>query len=199
MSKTKIVLLSILAGLFILGFSLTSWVTGSYNQMITQREGVDATWSQVETQYQRRFDLIPNLANTAKGYMAHEQKVFKDIADARRNYASAESGSANQVEAASGLEGALARLLVIIENYPDLKANQTVIGLMDELAGTENRVNVARQRYNESTRDYNVLIKKFPKNILANMFGFDEKILFEILTEEAEKPPVVDLEVKEKK
>lgn len=196
MSKTKIVLLSILAGVLIFGFSLFSWVTGSYNSMTTQRETVSTSWSQVETQYQRRYDLIPNLANATKGYMAHEQTVFKDIADARTHYANAPMGSEDKVGATSQLEGALARLMVVMENYPNLKADQTVKGLMDELAGTENRVTVARERYNEVARDYNIDIKKFPRNVLAGMFSFSEKPLFTVQTQEASQAPKVDLEVK---
>ncbi len=164
--------------------------------MVSQRETVSTSWSQVETQYQRRYDLIPNLANATKGYMAHEQTVFKDIADARTHYANAPTGSEDKVTATSQLEGALARLMVVMENYPNLKADQTVKGLMDELAGTENRVTVARERYNEVTRDYNIDIKKFPRNILAGMFNFSEKPLFTVQTEEASQAPKVDLEVK---
>jgi LemA protein len=196
MSKTKIILLTVFAVLIMTGVSLFSWVTGSYNSMVSQRETVSTTWSEVETQYQRRYDLIPNLASATKGYMAHEQTVFKDIADARTKYAGAPSGTEAKTEAASGLEGALARLLIVMENYPNLKADATVKGLMDELAGTENRVTVARSRYNEAARDYNIDIKKFPRNFLASAFNFDEKLLFTVQTEEAKTAPKVDLEVK---
>lgn len=196
MSKGKIIFLSILAGLLIFGFSMFSWVTGSYNSMITERETVSTSWSAVETQYQRRYDLIPNLAKSVQGYMAHEQTVFKDIADARTKYAGAPNGSDAKVEAATGLEGAFARLLVVMENYPNLKADQTVQGLMDELAGTENRISVERTRYNEAARDYNIDIKKFPRNILAGMFNFDEKPLFTVQTQDANQAPSVDLQVK---
>lgn len=167
-------------------------LVGMYNNLVTMREGVDTQWSQVETQYQRRYDLIPNLTNSTKGYLAHEQQVFKDIADARTKYAGTTSGSSEQLAAQSDLEHALARLLVIIENYPDLKSDKTVQALMDELAGTENRITVARQRYNESARDYNVLVKKFPTNIFANMVGFEEKPLYEA-REGADEAPEVDL------
>lgn len=196
MNKLKIVLLSILAVVVIFGFSIFSWVTGSYNSMVTQRETVSTSWSMVETQYQRRYDLIPNLANSTKGYMAHEQQVFKDIADARTHYANAPMGSEDKVNASSQMEGALARLMVVMENYPNLKADQTVKALMDELAGTENRVNVARERYNEAARDYNIDIKKFPRNFLANMFNFKEKPLFTVQTQEANQAPSVNLQVK---
>ena len=193
MSKVAIVLGSIFVGLLIVAFSLFSWVTGTYNNLVNQRETVDTSWAQVESQYQRRFDLIPNFANATKGYLAHEQQVFKDIADARTKYAGAQTTD-EKVEAAQGLEGAFARLLVIIENYPNLKADTTVIGLMDELAGTENRINVARLRYNEVVKTYNISIKRFPANLIANMLGFREEPLFEAV-EEASEAPVVDLEV----
>lgn len=195
MSKAAIVLISIFLGLIFVALSIFGWVAGSYNEMVSSRETVSTSWAQVETQYQRRYDLIPNLASATKGYLAHEQKVFKDIADARRNYASAPTGSDSKIQATSQMEGALARLLVVMENYPNLKSDQTIKGLMDELAGTENRVNVARQRYNEIARDYNIGIKSFPRNILAGMFGFKEKPLFESVSE-AKQAPKVDLEVK---
>lgn len=196
MSKTKIVLLTVLAFLVISGMSAFSWVTGSYNSMVSQRETVSTTWAEVETQYQRRYDLIPNLANATRGYMAHEQAVYKSIADARTHYVNAPANSEDKVKATSQMEGALARLMVVMENYPNLKSDATVKGLMDELSGTENRVTVARSRYNEAARDYNIDIKKFPRNFLAGMFKFDEKPLFTIQTEEAKVAPKVDLEVK---
>lgn len=185
-----------LASLLLVALSVFGWVTGKYNGMVTQREQVNLQWSQVETQYQRRFDLIPNLANATRGYMAHEQAVFEDIAEARTRYAGAPTGSEAKVEAAGGLEGALARLLIVMENYPNLKADATVKGLMDELAGTENRVTVARERYNEVTRTYNVQIKTFPNSVLAGMFNFTEKPLF-TAEKAAAKAPTVDIEVKE--
>jgi len=171
---------------------------GAYNGLITAEEGVDTQWSQVETQYQRRYDLIPNLTNATKGYLAHEQKVFKDIADARTKYAGSSSGSSEQLAAQGDLEHALARLLVIVESYPDLKSDKTVQALMDELAGTENRITVARQRYNESVRDYNVKVKRFPMSIFASMTGFEQKPLYDS-DEGADKAPKVDLILDEDK
>jgi LemA protein len=128
--------------------------------------------------------------------MAHEQTVYKDIADARAHYATAETGSEAKVQATSQMEGALARLLVVMENYPNLKADASVKGLMDEIAGTENRINVARQRYNETVMSYNIDIKKFPRNVLAGMFNFSEKPLFTVQTQDANSAPKVDLEIK---
>ena len=196
MSKTKIVILSILAGLLLFGLSIFSWVTGSYNSMISQREAVTTQWAQVETQYQRRFDLIGQLVGATKGTLAQEQEVFGKIAEARTRYAGSPSGSNEQIEAAGELEGFFSRLLVVMENYPVLQSNTTVLALMDEIAGTENRVSVARERYNEGVRDYNISIKRFPRNVLAGMFNFDEKPLFTVQSEEATQAPEVNLEVK---
>lgn len=169
------------------------WYAGTYNSLIQKAMTVNTLWSQVETQYQRRADLIPNLANSTKGYILHEQKVFDDIAQARTHYAGATTIN-DKVKASNEIESALARLLVIIENYPNLKADATVRALMDELAGTENRVNIARQRYNEGVQDYNTVIKIFPVNYIANKYNFKEKIFF-VSEQGSEKAPVVNLEV----
>lgn len=173
-------------------------ILGSYNGLVGQEETVDTAWADVETQYQRRYDLIPNLTNAVQGIFNQEQQVFKDIADARTRYAGAESGSTEQIEAQSSLDSAISRLLVIVESYPELKSNEQVTGLMDELAGTENRINVARQRYNEAARGYNTNIRQFPTNIFAGMFGFERKPLFEA-QEGAENAPVVNLNGDENK
>lgn len=168
------------------------WVMGSYNGLVTKSEAVDASWSQVETQYQRRFDLIPNLVSATKGYLNQEQKVFGAIAEARTRYASAPAGTNERVQATAQYESALARLLVVMENYPQLKSDATVRGLTDELAGTENRVLVSRDRYNEQVRDYNVMIKRFPRNVLAGIFGFDAREFFQS-DESASVAPKVEL------
>ena len=153
-------------------------LVGMYNGLVTKSQSIDAQWAQVETQYQRRYDLIPNLVNSVKGIMKQEQAVFLEIADARTKYGSASTVD-SKAAAAGQVETALGRLLAIIENYPELKSNQTVINLMDELAGTENRISVERRRYNELVRDYNTQIKTFPTNMLAGMFGFTEKAYFQ--------------------
>ncbi len=157
---------------------LALWAVGSYNSFVTRAQGVDAQWKQVEVQYQRRFDLIPNLVESTKGLMAQEQKVFSDIANARANYAGARS-TEDKVAAANQVEGALGRLLVIVENYPQLKSDQAVMRLMDELSGTENRISVERRRYNDMVRDYNTSVSVFPGRLLASMFGFSQKPYFE--------------------
>ena len=153
----------------------TLW--GTYNSLVTKSQAVDAQWAQVETQYQRRYDLIPNLVNSVKGGMAQETAVFGAISAAREKYGQATTSS-DKAAAASGVESALGRLLVIMENYPQLKSIDTVRGLMDELAGTENRISVERRRFNDVVRDYNTSIKTFPTNLLAGMFGFAEKQYF---------------------
>ena len=150
---------------------------GLYNSLVAKSQGIDAQWAQVETQYQRRFDLIPNLVNSVKGFMAQERAVFNAIADARTKYAGAKT--ANEKAAAAGeVETALARLLVIMENYPVLRSVEVVTQLMDELAGTENRISVERGRYNNLVRDYNTSIKTFPNSMIAGTFGFGERQYF---------------------
>ena len=164
---------------------------GYYNKFVTASENVDGQWSQVETQYQRRFDLIPNLVNSVKGIMAQEEKIFGDLAEARTRYSGA--SSANDKAAAAGqVESSLGRLLVVMENYPQLKSADTVQTLMAQLEGTENRISVERKRFNDSVRGYNIMTKRFPGNIMAGMFGFDEKNYFEIV-EGADENPEVNL------
>jgi LemA protein len=161
----------------IIVIAVAGWLIGTYNSLVTKTQEVDAQWGQVETQYQRRFDLIPNLVNSVKGLMAQEKAIFDKIAEARTKYGSA--GTVNEKAAAAGeVETALGRLLAIIENYPDIKSSTAVVGLMDELAGTENRISTERRRYNELVRDYNTAIKVFPTNMMAGMFGFSEKAYF---------------------
>ncbi len=197
MKKIGLILVGIfLALLVFVIMPVGGWLAGGYNGMVTQQKSVEYSWSQVETQYQRRYDLIPNLANATKGFLVQERGILESIAEARTRYAGSPSGSPAQVQAAGQLEGFLARLLIVVENYPTLKSDATVKALMDELAGTENRVTVARERYNEVTRTYNTHIATFPNNLLAGFFHFEAKPLFESL-KEAEKPPVVDLQPEE--
>jgi LemA protein len=169
-----------------------SWIWGTYNTLVVVNETVDVSWSQVESQYQRRFDLVPNLVSATKGVLKQEQTVFGAIAEARTRYAGAPSGSNEQVQATAQYEGALARLLIVMENYPELKSVESVRALTDELAGTENRVLVARDRYNEQVRNYNVLIKQFPKNLIAGLFRYNEREFFESV-DDASVAPTVEL------
>ena len=162
----------------------------SYNRFATQDEAVRAQWSQVENQLQRRHDLIPNLVETAKGFAQQEKDVFQSVADARAKMAGA--GTINErVAAASAESSALARLLVVVENYPQLKSNENFLRLMDELAGTEGRIATERMRYNEAARDYNTMRRRFPGNLMAGVFGFEERPYFEPPTE-AKVAPKVD-------
>jgi LemA protein len=162
----------------------------SYNTFVGQEEAIKTQWSQVENQLQRRNDLIPNLVETAKGFAQQERDVFGAIADSRAKLAGAQTPE-QTMAAANEQSSALARLLVVVENYPDLKSNQTFARLMDELAGTENRIAVERMRYNEAVQAYNTQRRSFPSNITAGIFGFKEYPLFQA-PEAAKQVPKVD-------
>ena len=162
----------------------------SYNKFVTAEENVDESYAQVENQLQRRMDLIPNLVSTVKGYASHEEKVLGDIAEARTRLAGA-NGPEDQAAANDELSGALGRLLVVVESYPDLKANENYIQLMDSLEGTENRIGVARQDYNDAVASLNRQVKRFPGKIVASIFGFDEREYFKA-DEAAKEVPKVD-------
>lgn len=165
--------------------------TGRYNQIVTLSESVNTSWAQVENVLQRRNDLIPNLVNTVKGYASHEERVFTEVTNAR-----AKVGQANtipdKISANNELTAALGRLLVVAENYPDLKANQNFLSLQDELAGTENRIAVERNRYNETVKAYNVYVRKFPNNIIAKILGYGVKDSYFTAQEGANKTPQVE-------
>ena len=150
----------------------------SYNTFVGQEEAIKAQWAQVENQLQRRNDLIPNLVETVKGYAQHEESVFKDVADARTQLLSAKSPE-EKIGAANRETSALGRLLALAENYPQLKANEQFNRLMDELAGTENRLAVERMRYNEKVQEYDTSRRRFPANLTAKMFGFKEYPYFQ--------------------
>ena len=170
----------------------------SYNTMIEKQEAVSAQWAQVENVYQRRADLIPNLVNTVKGYAAHEQETLEGVIEARSKATSVNVNpgemSASSLEqfqkAQEGLSSALSRLMVVVERYPDLKANENFRDLQAQLEGTENRISVERMKFNEATRDYNTYIAKFPRNIIASIFSFEKKPYFEAAAGAAEAPKV---------
>lgn len=162
---------------------------GTYNRLVTLDEEVDAAWAQVETQLQRRYDLIPNLVETVKGFAAQEKEVFIKVTEARSRVAGAGTVP-DKIEANNELSSALSRLLVVVERYPELKSNQNFIRLQDELAGTENRIAVARRRYNEAVKAYNVAIRRFPSNMIAGFFDFEKAAFFEAPKEAAEPPKV---------
>jgi LemA protein len=162
----------------------------SYNNFVGQEEAIKAQWAQVENQLQRRNDLIPNLVESVKGIMQQEQDVFGRIADSRAKLAGATTPE-QQMQAANEQSAALARLLVVMENYPQLRSNESVARLMDELSGTENRIAVERMRYNERVQAYNTLRRSFPSNITGGLFGFKEHALFDA-PKEAESVPRVN-------
>jgi LemA protein len=165
------------------------YLRGAYNTLVTMDESVKAAWAQVENQLQRRYDLIPNYVETVKGYAAHEKEVLTRVTEARSRVGSA--GTIDQkIEANNALSSALARLLVVVEQYPDLKANANFIRLQDELAGTENRIAVERMRFNEAVRAYNTKLRSFPTNMIAGLFGFEKAEFFEVPKERQEAPKV---------
>ena len=182
----------VLIGIVIVVALAVFWFFGTRNNLVTLNEEVQMQLSQVETTLQRRSDLIPNLVETVKGYAKHEDQVFTDIADARSKLAgSIKSGDIESInEANNALDSALSRLLVITENYPELKANEQFTALQDELAGTENRITVARQQYNEKVRTYNTTVQKFPTSIVANMSGYAPADYFEADESAKEAPKV---------
>lgn len=177
----------ILAVLAIVVVGIYFWFQGSYNNMVKMNEGVSAQWSNVENQYQRRLDLIPNLVNTVKGYAAHEENTFTQVVEARAkatqmqiNFDQLDEAALKKLNNVQGeLSSALSRLMAISEQYPDLKANQNFLELQAQLEGTENRIAVERRKFNEDVKSYNSYIKLFPKNIIAGMFGFSAKPYFE--------------------
>ena len=160
-----------------------------YNTMIAQREAVDGAWSEVENQLQRRNDLIPNLVETVKGFAAQEREVFVGVAEARNKIEVADSRG-EQIAASNALSASLARLVGVVERYPDLKSDQNFQRLQDELAGTENRLAVARKRYNDAVREYNTTTRSFPTNLMAKVFGFEPETYFDA-PESAEGAPQV--------
>lgn len=169
---------------------LVLWVWTGYNGLISSKAAVEGAWAQVETQYQRRFDLVPNLVSTVKGAAQFEQETFTAITEARSQWQAAGSRS-EQITAASGFDSALSRLLVTVEAYPQLQATQAFRDLMTQLEGTENRISTARRDYNTAVQSYNVRVARFPSNILAGVFGFAPETMFSA-DEGADKAPAVN-------
>ncbi|PKP30233.1 MAG: LemA family protein [Bacteroidetes bacterium HGW-Bacteroidetes-17] len=194
MKKSWIIIAVIIVAVLV----IYSSVKGTYNNMVTYSENINGMWSQVTTDYQRRMDLIPNLVNTVKGYADFEQETLTAVVEARAKATSVNVSADNltpamfeQFQAAQqGLSSSLSRLLVTVEKYPELKANQGFLDLQAQLEGTENRIANSRRKFNESTQLFNTYIKKFPKNIYASIFGFETKAYFQA-TEGAEKAPEV--------
>src|SRR5579863_8734226 len=177
--------------LLVVALILGSSYVGRRNQMVVKREAVSASWAQVDVVLQRRADLIPNLVETVKGFAQHEEKVFGDIAAARAALIGAKTPS-DKIAANGALDSALSRLLVVVENYPQLKSNENFLRLQDELAGTENRIAVERRRYNEVVQDYNTYIALFPNNIVANFSGFTRNDAYFKTDEGARQVPKVN-------
>ena len=184
--KTILIIVVILALLFLIPFM---YLKGTYNSLVTMDESVKGAWAQVENQLQRRYDLIPNLVETVKGYASHEKEVFVQVTEARSKVAGAANIS-DKIQANNQLSSALSRLLLVVERYPELKANTNFVRLQDELAGTENRIAVERRRFNESVKAYNIKIRSFPTNIIAGMFGFEKAAFFDVPEERQEAPKV---------
>lgn len=184
--------LKVLIGVGIIAVLLIVSIIGGYNGLVSKSESVKTAFSQIDNQLQRRNDLIPNLVATVKQYAAHEEEIFTEVADARSRLLGATTVE-EQAEGDAALNSALGRLLAISENYPELKANQNFIQLQDELAGTENRIAVARQDYNRVAQDYNRKIRSFPTLIYAGMLGFDKADYFEASEEARTNPDVGDL------
>lgn len=200
-SKNPLVKICVTIGIILVVIALVyNFFAGNYNKMVSLDEEVSAAWSQVENQYQRRYDLIPNLVATVKGYASHEEKVFTEIAEARSkaggivnvdsSVVDDEEKLAEYQKIQGELGASLQRLLAVSENYPELKANENFLALQDELSGTENRISVERKRYNDAARTYNTFIRKFPANIVANMNGFTKKAYFEADSEVKSAPKV---------
>jgi LemA protein len=183
----------ILAVLLILALALGSMYVGRRNQMAVKKEAVNAAWAQVDVVLQRRADLIPNLVETVKGFAAQEQKVFGDIAAARAALIGAKT-PADKIAANGQLDSALGRLLVVVENYPQLKSNENFLRLQDELAGTENRIAVERRRYNEVIQDYNTYISLFPNSVVAGFAGFTRNDAYFKTDEGARQAPKVNFD-----
>ena len=193
----KGVIILIVVAVVVLGIFM--WVKSTYNGLVTKQESVESAWSQVENVYQRRADLVPNLVATVKGYAAHEKETLEGVVSARSKATQMsidptklDEESLKKFQSAQGeLGNAIGRLLMITENYPDLKANENFKELQAQLEGTENRITVERQKFNESAKEYNTQIRHFPANIIAGMFGFDRKPYFEA-KEGADEAPKVE-------
>ncbi|SBV91359.1 conserved exported hypothetical protein [uncultured Dysgonomonas sp.] len=194
--KKSVIAIIVVVLILLIGYFFSK---SSYNGMVAQEESVSSQWAQVQNAYQRRADLIPNLVATVKGYATHEQQTLTEVVEARAK-ATQMQVNADQLteenikkyqEAQGQLGSALGRLMMITENYPDLKANTNFIQLQDELTGTENRISTERNKFNERVKDYNTTIRMFPKNIFAGLFGFEKKAYFEA-DQTAQTPPKVD-------
>lgn len=194
MKKIGIIILAVIV-------IITLLITLSYNMLVKSQEAVNEAWAQVQNVYQRRLDLVPNLVETVKGYAAHEKSTFMAVTEARSKVVDLSKGLSSEIlndpakfkelqDAQTTLGSALARLLVVVENYPELRASENFLSLQSQLEGTENRIAVERRRFNETARVYNIKIRQFPTNIIANLFGFKSKAYFEAIKGAEEAPQV---------
>lgn len=191
MSK-KTWIISAVVGVLVLFILIPGCVAyRTYNNLVMTSEQVDTSWSQVENVMERRYDLIPNLVNTVKGYAKQEKEVLENVTRMRSQWGEARTPG-DRIAASDRMESAISRLLLVAENYPQLKSNENFLRLQDELAGTENRIAVERRRYNESVRNYNIIVRRFPANIFAGMFGFARKDAYFKAKEEAQEAPKVE-------
>ncbi len=187
--KKGLLAIGVLLGIALLAvFVIGSMYVQRRNQMVAMKESITGAWAQVDTVIQRRADLVPNLVETVKGFAAQEREVFANIAEARARLGGAQSPS-DTITANDALSSALSRLLVVVENYPELRSNQNFIRLQDELAGTENRIAVERRKYNQTVQDYNTYIQLFPNNLVASFGGFEREEAYFRTTEEARQAP----------
>jgi LemA protein len=185
-----IIALLVVGGLIVI---VGLWLMTTYNGLVRLRNQVENAWAQIDVQLKRRHDLIPNLVETAKGYMQHERETLEEVTKAR-NLAQQASGAGEASQAEQQLSNALGQFFVVVESYPDLKANQNFLALQEELTSTENKIGFARQFYNDQTMQYNIRIQSFPVNIVAGMFNFGERDLFEVELEEEREVPEVSFE-----
>jgi LemA protein len=199
MKRSTIILLIVVGVIIFFAVAIFGWATGVYNSLVRTDENVNQAWAQVQNQYQRRLDLIPNLVETVRGYASHEREIFTQVADARSRVGqftvTPEILNNPQTfqrfqEAQAGLGSALSRLIAVAENYPQLRANENFLQLQAQLEGTENRIAVERRRFNEVTQEYNTRIRTFPTNVIAGMMGFQQKQYFQS-EPGAERPPQV--------
>jgi len=186
----KFLLIGIIVVLVVV-VAVVAWAISVNNSLVTLQENVHSAWGQVDTVLQRRYDLIPNLVNTVKGYAKHEKEVFEDVTRLRSQWASAQT-TAEKAKAAGELEAGLARLLLVAERYPELKASENFRDLQYELSGTENRIAVERQRYNDAVRAYNTAVRQFPASVIAGMRGFAADAVYFQADREAKSAPKVD-------
>lgn len=203
MSKGCLVSLLIGGGITVLFFIIVMYLVGTYNSVVTLDESVTNAWSQVENQYQRRFDLIPNLVKTVQGVAKFEKETFIAVAEARASVGSMKMSPEMLTDATmmkqfqssqDALGSALSRLMVVVESYPELKANQNFLQLQSQLEGTENRISVERKRFNDATKEYNMKIRRFPANFIAGFFGFSERVYFEAV-KGSDRAPEVNFEL----